>query len=133
MKHSAIVLGSLCLALLAGVARAEMPDAAADESVQSGPAQAGPSCLPWRAAVLSAKAADSRNALVNIMEGDEASNFLIFANSLPPASHVDGDRIAVVFAPQDDRFIFVVGRQDCATAIMQVPRAAIEQLGGRSA
>ena len=131
MRHSAIVLGSLCLALLVGVARAETPDADSNESVQSAPAQAGPSCLPWRTAVLSTKAADSRNALVNIMDGDEASKFLTFANSLPPASHVDGDHIAVVFAPQDDRFIFVVGRQGCATSILQVPRAAIEQLTGR--
>jgi hypothetical protein len=45
-------------------------------------------------------------------------------------------RVAVVFAPQDDGFIFVIGQfvigqQDCATAIMQVPRATIEQMTGQ--
>jgi hypothetical protein len=127
MKHPSVVLGSVCLALLAGAARAEAPD----ESFQSAPAPPGPACLPWRTVVLSTKAADSRNALVEIMEGEEASSFLSFANSLPPVSHIDGNRVAVVFAPQDDGFIFVIGQQDCATAIMQVPRATIEQMTGQ--
>jgi hypothetical protein len=133
MRRTVIVAGGLCFALLAGSARAETPDAMPnDDTVQPAPAETAPACLPWRAAVLSAKAADSRNALVNVMEGAEASDFLSFANSLPPASHVDGNRVAILFAPQNDQFIFVVGRQNCATAIMQVPRAAIEQATGPS-
>jgi hypothetical protein len=133
MRHTVIVVGSLCFALLAGSARAETADAIPnDDTVQSAPAETAAACLPWRAAVLSAKAADSHNALVNVMEGAEASDFLSFANALPPASHVDGNRVAIVFAPESDQFIFVVGQQNCATAIMQVPRAAIEQLTGPS-
>jgi predicted Zn-dependent protease len=132
MRHTVIIVGSLCFALLAGSARAATPDVMPnDDTVQSAPAETA-ACLPWRAAVLSAKAADSHNALVNVMEGAEASDFLSFANALPPTSHVDGNRVAIVFAPENDQFIFVVGQQNCATAIMQVPRAAIEQLTGSS-
>ena len=133
MRHTVIVVGSLCCALLAGSARAETPDAIpSDDTVRSAPAETAPACLPWRAAVLSTKQANSHNALVNIMEGAEASDFLAFANSLPPASHIDGNRVAIVFAPQSDQYIFVVGQQNCATAIMQVPRVAIEQYTGKS-
>ncbi|HZS84928.1 MAG TPA: hypothetical protein VFA50_18770 [Stellaceae bacterium] len=95
--------------------------------------EAAPSCPSWKSVVLKARASEPAARLVDVMEGDTASAFLAFINEMPPASNVAGDHIAVVFAPATDRFLFIIGARNCATGIVQVPRAEIQKMIGTSA
>ena len=93
-------------------------------------AQAGASCMPFQRAVLDSKSLDPGARILQVADGKDAADLLAFINSLPPVSHVGGDQVAIVFEPQDDTFIFIVGESDCATGMLQVPRSAIAHLVG---
>ena len=88
------------------------------------------SCPAWKTAVLAVRATDPQARLIEVVHGKEASQFLGLVNAMPPVSHIDGDRVAIVFAPDADAFFFVAGQHDCATGILQVPRQEIKKMAG---
>jgi hypothetical protein len=87
-------------------------------------------CPAWKTAVLAVRASDPEARLLEVVQGKAASQFLDLVNAMPPVSHVGGDRVAVVFAPDADAFLFVVGEHGCATGILQVPRQEIKKMAG---
>ena len=93
----------------------------------------GSSCLSWKTAVLAARASDPRARVVDVMDGQTASAFLAYVNAIPPISHVGGDHVAVVFVPPADMFLFIIGEEECATGVVQVPRNEVQKMVGVSA
>jgi hypothetical protein len=106
------VLGMACLLLAACHVEADprIPQIAEDAS----------SCLRWQTAVDALTASDA-TASVDIVVGAEAQALIDILNSLPPASHVDGDHVAAVVKAHGDNLLFVVGERGCATAVVRVP------------
>jgi hypothetical protein len=118
------LLAAACLALAACQQVPDQPAPTADM------AQDGSSCMPFQRAVHDSKALDPGARLLNVADGSDATELIAFLNAVPPASNVDGDHVAIVFEPQEDTFLFIVGESDCATGMLQIPRRSIANLVG---
>jgi len=89
-------------------------------------------CLPWTSAVRTMEGADPRSSIVYVDEGDDARRLLTFVNAMPPISHAAGDRVAVIYAPSRQVFLFIVGQQRCLAAVVRVPAEQLERFVGTS-
>jgi len=92
----------------------------------------GTACLPWESAVRTMQGADPRAVIVYADEGDEARRLLTFVNAMPPVSHATGDRVAVVYEPRSELFLFVVGQRGCLASVVRVPTAQLARFVGTS-
>lgn len=98
----------------------------------SPPRAAASSCLPWSSAVRTMQDADPRSSLVYVDEGNDARRLLTFVNAMPPVSHATGDRVAVVYEPHPQVFLFIVGQRDCLASVVRVPAEQFEPFVGTS-
>jgi hypothetical protein len=113
-----------------------LPGCSAGGDPQRAPAVAkaapGTACLPWESAVRTMQGADPRAAIVYADEGDEARRLLTFVNALPPVSHAKGDRVAVLYEPRSEIFLFVVGQRGCLASVVRIPTEQFARFVGTS-
>jgi len=93
-------------------------------------AQIDPGCLSWKAAMSTMRETDPEAAIVYVDEGRAARQILAFVNALPPASHAEGDRVAVLYLPRSDKFLFVIGEKSCLASVVQVPSEQLQRFVG---
>jgi hypothetical protein len=105
--------------------------AGAQESPAAAPA--GKSCMQWPAAMTAAQTSSPDAALVKVMEGNLASQFIQIVNEVPPVSDVAGDHVALFYRPQSGQFMIVVGQESCATHVLELPASVFERMVGRPA
>jgi hypothetical protein len=121
--------------LLAGAALlAATAAASADEPGMSAaaPSVAEPgACLEWPAAMAAARVNNPDAALVKVLEGDLAQEFIEVVNKLPPASQFDGDQAALFFKASADQFLVVIGKGDCARSVVELPASIFARMVGQ--
>lgn len=130
MFRSIMATAVALLPLLGVTAGAQARDAA---GATSPPATTGAACLGWPMALLAARQGDPSAQVVEMMDGAKAKQFLDIVNAMPPRSNVSGDHVAVVMAPDVHAVIVVAGERDCATAIIRLPREAMDRAPDRAA
>jgi hypothetical protein len=122
--------------LLAAAAALVLSSAAATaqdqlaEQAQPGP---GPSCLRWPVAMIAAQANNPDAQLLRTMEGQVANDFVRIVNQLPPVSTFDGDHVALFFRKSDQQFLVVIGQDQCARHVVELPVAIFQRMLGQEA
>jgi hypothetical protein len=101
--------------------------AGADEE----PAPGGQSCLEWPVAMVAAQVNNPDAALVKVLEGNLAQEFIHVVNQLPPASAFDGDHAALFFKASADQFLVVIGEAGCANHVVELPASIFAQMVGQ--
>jgi hypothetical protein len=89
-------------------------------------------CMTWQSVIGATREADPNAEMVELVEGEDAQKIFAVLNAMPPVSNLGGDHIAIVFAPKRDQFLFIAGDRDCATGIVQIPRARLQRSIGVS-
>jgi hypothetical protein len=121
--------------LLAAAAVLTLSSAAAtaqDQVVGESQAQ-GPSCLQWPVAMVAAQANNPDAQLLRTMEGKIANDFVRIVNQLPPVSTFDGDHVALFFRKSDQQFLVVIGENQCAKHVVELPAAIFQRMIGQEA
>jgi hypothetical protein len=121
--------------LLAAAAVLTLSSAAAtaqDQVVGESPVQ-GPSCLQWPVAMVAAQANNPDAQLLRMMEGKIANDFVRIVNQLPPVSTFDGDHVALFFRKSDQQFLVVIGENQCAKHVVELPAAIFQRMIGQEA
>jgi hypothetical protein len=115
-------------------AAALLPVAAVIAQAQSRDDQAASdSCLQWKAALSAAQASSPGAELVRTLQGRLAQDFVGIVNRLPPVSSFDGDRVALFFRKADDLFLVVIGRNQCARHVVELPASVFARMLGQEA
>jgi hypothetical protein len=91
------------------------------------------SCLKWPVAMVAAQANNPDAQLVRTMEGHLAHDFVSIVNQLPPASTFDGDHVALFFRKSDEQFLVVIGQDQCARHVVELPAAIFARMLGQEA
>jgi hypothetical protein len=89
-------------------------------------------CMTWQSVIVATREADPNAEMVELVEGEDAQKIFAVLNAMPPISNLGGDHIAIVFEPKHDQFLFIAGDRDCATGIVQIPRARLQRSIGVS-
>lgn len=93
----------------------------------------GSSCLQWPVAMVAAQANNPDAQLLRTMEGKMANEFVQIVNQLPPASTFDGDHVALFFRKSDQQFLVVIGQDQCARHVVELPAAIFQRMIGQEA
>jgi hypothetical protein len=121
--------------LLAGAALLAATAAASAEepAMPAPPPNAGEpnACLEWPMAMAAAQANNPDAALVKVLQGDLAHEFIEVVNKLPPASQFDGDQAALFFKASADQFLVVIGKGDCARTVVELPASIFARMVGQ--
>jgi hypothetical protein len=107
--------------------------AGADTGASQEPTQAAPQCLEWRTAIVAAQAGNPDAALVKVMDGNQAGEFIEVVNSLPPVSTFEGNHVALFFKEKAEEFMVVIGQGDCARHVVEFPASVFARMVGRPA
>jgi len=108
--------------------------ATAQDQVAQGDLQApGQSCLQWPVAMVAAQANNPDAQLLRTMEGKMANEFVQIVNQLPPASTFDGDHVALFFRKSDQQFLVVIGQDQCARHVIELPAVIFQRMIGQEA
>ena len=91
------------------------------------------SCLKWPVAMVAAQANNPDAQLVRTLEGHLAHDFVSIVNQLPPASTFDGDHVALFFRKSDEQFLVVIGQDQCAKHVVELPAAIFARMLGQEA
>jgi hypothetical protein len=118
-----LVSATAALSLFAGAAVGEEP----------GAQEQGLSCLRWPVAMIAAQANNPDAQLVRVMEGNLAHDFVGIVNQLPPVSTFDGDHVALFFRKSDSQFLVVIGQDQCAKHVVELPAAIFARMIGQEA
>jgi hypothetical protein len=116
------------LLLLAGAAIFAM---GATNASAEDPAGNGNACLEWPVAMVAAQVNNPDAALVKVMEGSLAQEFIDVVNQLPPASEFGGDHAALFFKETADQFLVVIGEGGCARHVVELPAAIFAKMVGQ--
>jgi hypothetical protein len=103
---------------------------AQDQTAEQGQ---GASCLQWPVAMIAAQANNPDAKLLRTMEGNLAHDFVTIVNQLPPVSAFDGDHVALFFRTSDENFLVVIGQNECARHVVELPAAIIQRMLGQEA
>src|SRR5690242_6467381 len=88
-------------------------------------------CTKWPAAVRLAQTNNPDASLVKMFDGNVAQDFVHFVNTLPPASDMDGNRVALFYKSEAQEFIVLIGQGDCANYVVELPSAILAGLVGQ--
>jgi hypothetical protein len=91
------------------------------------------SCLKWPVAMVAAQANNPDAQLLRTLEGHLAHDFVNIVNQLPPASSFDGDHVALFFRKSDEQFLVVIGQDQCAKHVVELPAAIFARMLGQEA
>jgi hypothetical protein len=91
------------------------------------------SCLKWPVAMVAAQANNPDAQLVRVLQGDLAHDFVTIVNQLPPVSTFDGDHVALFFRKSDSQFLVVIGEDQCAKHVVELPAAIFARMIGQEA
>jgi hypothetical protein len=91
----------------------------------------GQRCVEWPAAIVAAQMNNPDASLVKVMEGTLADEFIKVVNALPPASEFAGNHVALFFNGSDEQFLVVIGKDACASHVVQLPAALIARMVGQ--
>jgi hypothetical protein len=122
--------------LLAAAAALVLSSAAAtaqDQLAEQGQPGPAASCLRWPVAMIAAQANNPDAQLLRTMEGQVANDFVRIVNQLPPISTFDGDHVALFFRKSDQQFLVVIGQDQCARHVVELPVAIFQRMLGQEA
>jgi hypothetical protein len=125
-----LLLAGAAILALGASASAENPGPQVAE-LPPGMAEAPNSCLEWPVAMAAAQVNNPDAALVKVLEGSLAQEFIEVVNQLPPASAFDGDHAALFFKAQADQFLVVIGAGGCANHVVELPAAIFARMVGQ--
>jgi hypothetical protein len=126
-----VVAAAAALALSTAGATAQDELGRSDPTEPQTQAQQG--CLKWPVAMVAAQANNPGAQLVRNFEGHLAHDFVNIVNQLPPASSFDGDHVALFFRKSDEQFLVVIGQDQCARHVVELPAAIFARMLGQEA
>lgn len=127
-----LLAAALALPLLTGPAAAEPRLAAgAPQGGESDPVPTASRCLEWPIAMVAAQASNPDASLVKVMDGSLANDFIKVVNALPPVSLFEGDHVALFFKEKADQFLVVIGQNECAKHVVELPAAIFARMVGQ--
>jgi hypothetical protein len=90
----------------------------------------GKACLEWPVAMVAAQVNNPDAALVKVLEGSLAKQFIEVVNHVPPASDFGGDHAALFFKAHVEQFLVVIGEGNCARHVVELPAAIFARMVG---
>jgi hypothetical protein len=93
--------------------------------------QLAPQCAHWPAAIKMAQMNNPGALLVKVFDGSVAQDFVRFVNTLPPASNMDGNRVALFYRSEAQQFIVLIGQGECASYVVELPSAVVAAMVGQ--
>ena len=121
---------TLLLAAVASLSMATLP-VQAEPGQQTDVAAQGGRCLEWPMAMSAARMTSPDAQLVKEMDGNLASEFVRLVNSLPPVSSFDGNHVALFFKPRVEQFMADIGKDTCASHVVELPASVFAQMVGQ--
>jgi hypothetical protein len=122
------VMRRVLLAAVAVLTLSSVGVDAQDQMVQQGQ---GSSCLQWPVAMIAAQANNPDAQLLRTMEGHLAHDFVSIVNQMPPVSTFDGDHVALFFRKSDENFLVVIGQNECARHVVELPASIFQRMLGQ--
>jgi hypothetical protein len=125
MRRSILAGAVLFLGLAAGTQAYAEPAAQPEQAAQS------LQCTKWPMAVKLAQTNNPDASLVKVFDGVVAQQFVQIVNTLPPASNMNGNHVALFYNEDVQEFIALIGQGDCATYIVEVPSSVLAGMLGQ--
>jgi hypothetical protein len=130
MRHFLLAAAA---ALTLSSAPATAQDQVAAAALEQGQQAQAPTCLQWPVAMVAAQANNPDAQFLRTMEGSIANEFVRIVNQLPPVSQFDGDHVALFFRKSDEQFLVVIGQNECAKHVVELPAAIFQRMLGQEA
>ena len=115
------LVAAAALAMMAGRADAQSTEAA------------GSQCMEWPVALTATQSSNPDASLLKLMDGQLAQDFIHIVNQLPPESHFDGNQVVLFFKPDNEQFLVLIGKKECASYVVELPASIFRQMVGREA
>lgn len=94
---------------------------------------AGAQCMEWPVALTATQSSNPDASLLKLMDGQMAQDFIQIVNQLPPESHFDGNQVVLFFKPDNEQFLVLIGKKECASYVVELPASIFRQMVGREA